>query len=76
MTRVLEVLVGRAEQGENLLVQRRQPQDERARLSRPMTDVQQLDPLETLEDPAHGRSVRGLLDLVGDGLASGRQLLA
>jgi pimeloyl-ACP methyl ester carboxylesterase len=76
MTRFVELLKGRPEKGKDLLVQRRQPQDERGRLSGPMPDVQQLDALETLEQPAHGRPIRRLLDLVGGGLAGGGQLLA
>ena len=77
MTRCIELLVSRPEQGEDLLVQRCQPEDERggARIGS-VPDVQQLDPLETLEHPAHGRPTRRLLDLVGDGLTRGRQLLA
>src|SRR5215469_6018050 len=59
ITRFVESLVGRPEQGEDLLMQRRQPQDERGggRIGT-VPDVQQLDALETLEDLTHGRPIR------------------
>jgi hypothetical protein len=41
-----------------------------------MSDVEQVDPLETLEHPAHRRAVSWLLQLAGDGLSRGSESLA
>ena len=41
-----------------------------------MADVEQVDPFETLEDPAHRRAISWLLELAGDGLSGGGELLA
>ena len=62
ITRFVALLVGRPEEGQDLLVQRPQPQDERGCLGRAVADVQEFDALETLEDPAHGGPARRLLD--------------
>jgi hypothetical protein len=66
---------GRPEEGEELVVQRRQVQDERGLAIRPMADMKQPDVLEALEHPPHGWSVCGLLELIGDRLPGRGQLL-
>jgi hypothetical protein len=67
--------IGWAEQGKDLVVERRQVQDEHG-WTRGRGDGEAVDSLEALEDPAHGGAIGRLLDLVGDGLARGRELLA
>jgi len=76
MTRFVELLVGRPEQGENLLVEGLETEHHSHRRIGSVANVQQINPFEALEDPAHRRAVGRFLDLVGDRLPSGRQLLA
>jgi hypothetical protein len=37
--------------------------------------MEQIDPLETLEDPAHGRAIGRFVELAGDRLSGDGQLL-
>ena len=41
-----------------------------------MADVEQVDALEALEDPAHRRPIGRFVELIGNGLSGGRQLVA
>jgi hypothetical protein len=74
--RSVEFFTGRPEEREYLLVERLESEDNGLGGVRSMADMEEVDALETLEDPAH-RGPRGrLVDLAGDGLPCRSQLLA
>ena len=71
----IELTKGRAKQTENALMKRLQPQN----LCLPagcQANVQKINPLKALKNPAHGRTVGGLVDLVGNSLLALLQALA
>lgn len=56
-------------------MKRLQPQDLRLRAGT-KADMEEIDALKALKNPAHGRAVSGLVDLVGNGLRRVSKLTA
>jgi len=71
---MVDCAVRRTKEGQDLLVERAEVEHEHLDAGW-SGNRQAVEALEALEDPAHRRSRRGLVNLVGDGLAGGRQLL-
>src|SRR5258706_11352967 len=74
--RFVEFFVGRSEEREHLLVDGLQTKHQGQRGLGSMSYMEQVDPFETLEHPAHRRAVRWFPQLAGDRLSRGFESLA
>ena len=74
--RCVEFFVGGSEEGEHLLVDGLQTKHHGQRRLGSMSYVEQVDPFETLEHPAHRRAVSWSLQLAGNRLSCGFESLA
>ena len=69
----IELRIGRTKETQDLLVESLQPQDLGLETAA-HADVQEIDALKALKDPAHGGTLGRLVHLIGNRLLGGSQL--
>ena len=71
----IQVSIGRTEQTKHLVMKSLQPQNLGLQAG-PNADVQQIDALKALKNPAHGGVICRLVELIGNGLGGMSELAA